>query len=98
MNNLNTNYLDPSVRWTDKLTLCANGDIIEDFTGKIVGHITPKNFKVTNEEAQTILRKFYSLDDTENEALNLAIKGLEFINENFPESFKDYLNGEQYRE
>lgn len=53
---------------------------------------------MTNEEAQTILRKFYSLDDTENEALNLAIKGLEFIQENFPESFKDYLNGEQLRE
>lgn len=40
MNNLNSNYLDPSIRWTDKLTLCANGDIVEDFTGKIVGHIT----------------------------------------------------------
>ena len=34
----------------------------------------------------------------EYEALDLAIKGLEFINENFPESFKDYLNGDQYRE
>lgn len=54
--------------------------------------------EITNEEAQTILRKFYSLDDTENEAINLAIKALEFINENFPASFKDYLSGEQYRE
>lgn len=40
MTNIDRNYLDSSVRWTDKLTLCANGDIIEDFTGKIVGHIT----------------------------------------------------------
>ena len=32
------------------------------------------------------------------EALNLAIKGLEFINENYPETFKDYLNSEQIRE
>lgn len=29
------------------------------------------------------------------DALDLAIKGLEFISENYPETFKDYLNGEQ---
>ena len=40
MNNFNGDYLDSSVRWTDKVTLCANGDIIENFTGKVVGHIT----------------------------------------------------------
>ena len=36
--------------------------------------------------------------ELEHKALTLAIKALEFINENFPESFNDYLNGEQYRE
>lgn len=30
-----------------------------------------------------------------NEALDLAIKALEFIEENFPKTFIDYLNGEQ---
>lgn len=49
MTNINRNYLDPSVRWTDKLTLCANGDIVEDFTGKIVGHITPNVEEADNE-------------------------------------------------
>lgn len=39
MTNLNSNYLDSSVRWTDKVALCHNGDIIETFTGKVVGHI-----------------------------------------------------------
>ena len=29
------------------------------------------------------------------EALDLAIKALEFINENYPKTFIDYLNGEQ---
>lgn len=29
------------------------------------------------------------------EALTLAIKALEFIDENFPKTFIDYLNGEQ---
>lgn len=38
------------------------------------------------------------IDFDYKEAIDLAIKGLEFINENFPESFKDYLNGEQLRE
>lgn len=55
MNNLNTNYLDPSIRWTDKLTLCANGDIVEDFTGKIVGHITQDVYKeITKNETRSI--------------------------------------------
>lgn len=27
------------------------------------------------------------------EALNLAIKALEFVEENFPDSFIDYING-----
>ena len=30
-----------------------------------------------------------------NEALDLAIKALEFIEENYPKTFEDYLNGEQ---
>lgn len=34
----------------------------------------------------------------QKEAYELAIKGLEFINENFPETFKNYLNGEQIME
>lgn len=42
MNNLDINFLDSSVRWTDKVTLCANGDIVEYFSGKIVGHVTPE--------------------------------------------------------
>lgn len=29
------------------------------------------------------------------DALDLAIKGLEFIQENYPKTFNDYLNGEQ---
>ena len=29
------------------------------------------------------------------EAYDLAIKALEFINENYPKTFIDYLNGEQ---
>lgn len=49
-NTTNGEYLDPSVRWTDKLTLCANGDIIEDFTGKVVGHSSPEVYReVINE-------------------------------------------------
>ena len=49
------NYLDSSVRWTDKVTLCANGDIVEDFSGKIVGHITPDVYKeITKNETMAI--------------------------------------------
>lgn len=40
-----TDWLDPSVRWTDKLTLCANGDIIESFTGKVIGHSSPEVYQ-----------------------------------------------------
>ena len=69
---------------------CTNYD--EDGTERVL------DVFMTNEEVKIILKKFYSLDDKENEALNRAIKALEFINENFPESFKDYLNGDQYRE
>lgn len=58
--------------------------------------------EITNEEVIKILEEM-PIDSNVHfeeiaEALNLAIKGLEFINENFPESFKDYLNGNQYRE
>lgn len=45
MNNLNSNYLDSSVRWTDKVTLCHNGDIVEDFTGKVVGHVDQQMYE-----------------------------------------------------
>ena len=45
MNNLDSNYLESSVRWVDKVTLCANGDIVEDFSGKIVGHVTSDIYK-----------------------------------------------------
>ena len=55
MNNFNGEYLDPSVRWTDKVTLCTNGDIIEDFTGKIVGHVTPNVYEeITKNETLSI--------------------------------------------
>ena len=33
-----------------------------------------------------------------HEAVYLAIKALKFINENYPETFKDYLSGFQIRE
>ena len=57
MNNLDINYLDPSVRWVDKVTLCANGDIVEDFSGKIVGHLTSDVYKeITKNE--TFLMSF----------------------------------------
>lgn len=52
MNNLNGNYLDSSVRWTDKLTLCPNGDIVEDFSGKIVGHVTPDVYEEITKEGE----------------------------------------------
>lgn len=45
MNNLDSNYLESSVRWIDKVTLCANGDIVKDFSGKIVGHVTSDTYK-----------------------------------------------------
>ena len=62
MNNSDRNYLDPSIRWTDKLTLCANGDIVEDFSGKIVGHVTPD---IYNEIAknETYCSISFDLDD-----------------------------------
>lgn len=37
----------------------------------------------------------YPLNHRENEALELAIKALDFIEENFPKTFDDYLKGEE---
>lgn len=55
MDNLNRTYLDPSVRWTDKLTLCTNGDIVEDCSGKIVGYVIPKIYReITKNETRSI--------------------------------------------
>lgn len=61
---------------------------------------------MTNEEASRRLdcmdrflkTRYNDYSERDHDAFLLAIKGLEFINENFPESFKDYLNGNQYRE
>lgn len=54
---------------------------------------------MTNEEAMEVLREIKEHPSMgvelseEYEALDLAIKGLEFINENYPKTFIDYLNG-----
>lgn len=55
---------------------------------------------MTNEQAIIELRDLISDDrtDRENEALLLAIKALKFIDENFPNTFIDYLNGVQIYE
>lgn len=65
---------------------------------------------MTPTEATKLLEKFLLMADFTDEygdmcdsepyeeAVDIAIKGLDFIAENFPETFKDYLNGEQYRE
>lgn len=34
----------PEIRWTDKLFVTGNGDII-DFEGRVVGHINLENMK-----------------------------------------------------
>lgn len=58
MNNIDSNYLEPSVRWTDKVTLCANGDIVEDFSGKVVGHVTLDVYEeITKNESITLFAK-----------------------------------------
>jgi len=56
---------------------------------------------MTNKEAIRVLKAIKEnpsmsvyLPD-EYEALDLAIKALEFISENYPKTFIDYLNGEQ---
>ena len=56
---------------------------------------------MTNNEAIEILQRADSVCIETDEALEAyyyAIKALEFISENYPETFKDYLNGEQIRE
>lgn len=57
---------------------------------------------MTNREAIVWLKStkehYGEYHEKADEALDIAIKGLEFINENFPESFKDYLNGIPYGE
>ena len=57
---------------------------------------------MTNEEAiKYLIRPFATSTNSYNEylkqkeAYDLAIKALEFINENYPKTFIDYLNGEQ---
>jgi len=53
---------------------------------------------MTNEEAIKLIREIE--EDGRNvttehiEALELAIKALKFIDENYPKTFIDYLNGE----
>ena len=57
---------------------------------------------MTNEEARKAWEKLYSEIDKDNwlfvgtinpEMVALAIKALEFIDENYPNTFIDYLNG-----
>jgi hypothetical protein len=51
---------------------------------------------MTNEEAIKEIQKWLAgcpYEDTK-EAFNLAIKALEFIDDNYPKTFIDYLNGE----
>ena len=55
---------------------------------------------MTNRKALEILKTEWKIDaeifDTDfYEALELAIKAFEFIEENFPKTFIDYLNGVQ---
>ena len=59
---------------------------------------------MTNEEAREAWEKMYSEIDKDNwlfvgtinpEMVYLAIKALKFIDENYPKTFIDYLNGEQ---
>ena len=51
---------------------------------------------MTNEKAIEILTYMKNAYGKEpNQALDLAIKALEFIDENYPKTFIDYLNGEQ---
>ena len=56
---------------------------------------------MNNKEAITVLKNHISphddceADNEANQAIRLAIKAFEFIDENFPKTFIDYLNGEQ---
>lgn len=54
---------------------------------------------MTNEEAIAWLKglKANEILSATKEALDIAIKALEFINENYPNTFIDYLNGVQLR-
>jgi hypothetical protein len=45
MDNINRTHFDSYISWTDKLTICPNRDIVEDCSGKIVGHVIPKVYK-----------------------------------------------------
>ena len=53
-----------------------------------------------NKEAIEHLRELKTLkiefpNTLQEDALDLAIKALEFVDENYPKTFIDYLNGEQ---
>lgn len=53
---------------------------------------------MTNKEAIDgidVIMTDYPLTRKENEALELAIKALEFIEESLPKTFDDYLKGEE---
>lgn len=54
---------------------------------------------MTNKEAIRTINEimhgaFPMAEEDKEQALGLAIKALEFIDENFPKTFIDYLNGE----
>lgn len=55
---------------------------------------------MTNKEAkkQIVTYIYFAIEDIPEDvgkALDRAIKALDFIEENFPKAFEDYLNGEQ---
>lgn len=49
---------------------------------------------MTNKDAIRELKCYHREDGTVPEEITLAIKAFEFIEENFPNTFIDYLNGE----
>lgn len=59
------NYIEyiNTVNWPDKVTLCINGDIVDDFSKEIIGHVTPDVCKeITKNE--TFLISFSENGDT----------------------------------
>lgn len=53
---------------------------------------------MTNQDAINLIsrnRSVFQHDPEMKEALDLAIRALDFISENYPKTFIDYLNGEQ---
>jgi len=49
---VNCDWYTSDIRWTDKLSVTCDGDII-DFEGRIVGHINLENMKGGADNEQT---------------------------------------------